>query len=775
MKQKLILLLICCCSALTAVSQSTQSEYVLCINSYTIASPWSNRVISALVKRIQTEPNVKLSVEHMRSGIINSEETYNLYKKDLFERYNKKRPLALVLLGIPSLSMRDDFRREWGDIPIILYTCVDYISNKHNFLSDGAIPLESRIPLIKLQDSYNLTLLQPNTFIAENIANITKRYPNIKSLIFLRDTRQVSLEFEDEIRYVLSRDYPQLRLEVLSPDMIEINDLINKLNTIDIEKVAVLFSSWSYLSGPKGFNLIVANTNYLIGTADIPIFTLNFADIVTDNGVMHSGVTFDADEFGEKIMTTINEVLSGVQPRDIPFYSPSKCHTYVNYEIVNSKKIKLSNLDDDTIILYAPKTFIEKYARWLIIGLVFVTLMTLLLNRFRTLKAKNTVVEKENASNKILKEKAEEANLLKSAFLANMSHEIRTPLNAIVGFSELLKDTDNKKDKEDYVSIIKMNNELLLRLIGDILDLSKLEAGMSVINPTPMNIVEVLNNSYSYWARRFADKEIRFELKVPCGACHVCLDEKTVLQVLTNYLSNAYKYSIAGTVVLKLEVESDGIILSVEDTGIGIAEDQQHLVFGRFAKLNEFAQGTGLGLSICKALTELCGGKVGFTSKEGVGSTFWAYFPTTVTIDTDTQALTKDNTQRIKSKSSSNRRKKILIAEDNESNYRLTEAILKEEYDLVRATNGEIALTLFSQEVYDLVLMDMRMPVMDGMTAVKKIRSFNNHTPIIAITANAFDTDRIAALEAGCNGFHSKPLNKDKVISNIEQLINGKR
>ena len=771
MKRKLVLLFFCCLSLLTAFGRSETNDYVLCINSYTIASPWSNRVIAALADRIQSEPRVNLNVEHMRSMLINDEEAYNLYRNDILKRYSEKKPKALVLLGNPAFSLIADLRRAWGDIPIILYASLDYTSRTNYYIGEDVIPLKDRIPIKDLQDEFNVTLLQSRIFVAENIANIVQRTPNLQSIIFLRDSRHVNYELEEHIRYVLSNDYPWVRLEVLESDVIEINDLINRLNSIDTEKVAVLFSSWSYKSDLKNFSIVVANTNYLIGTSDIPLYTLNFADIVNSNGVMHSGVTFDWIKFRQKLVGTLGAVLSGVSPRDIPFYIPKESYTYVNYDIAKSKNIDLSHLDNDVIVLNPPRTFLEKYALWILITFAFFVVIFFSMYRYNRLKIQSKLAVRENDLNKALKLKAEESSRLKSAFLANMSHEIRTPLNAIVGFSELMKDTTDENDKKEYVEIIKMNNNMLLRLIGDILDLSKLEAGMSVINPTTLDLVETLNNSYSYWSRRFAEKNIQFELLTPCEVCKVCLDEKSLLQVLTNFLSNAFKYTVAGRVSLQLEIKENGVKLLVKDTGIGIPADKQLMVFGRFAKLNEFAQGAGLGLSICKALTELSGGEIGFSSEEGIGSIFWVFFPTEVTVSEKKKKVARDNKDSLIKSSHGNKTKKILVAEDNESNYKLTEAILKNDYELVRAINGEVAITLFSQDVFDAVLMDMRMPVMDGLTAVKKIRKFNKHTPMVAITANAFDTDRIAALDAGCNGFHSKPLNKARLIKDLEQLI----
>ena len=753
------------------MAKSNERDYVLCVNSYNFATPWSNRIVQTLSKRIQAEPNLMLHVEHMRSLLINDEETYNKYTTDLLKKYANKKPRIIFLIGNPSLSLRDAIKDQWGDVPIILYASLDYTSKENYYVQEKVIPIKERIPLHELQDKYNLTLLQSDFFVSENIKNITQQYPELKSILFLRDSRHISFELEDNIRRVLSEQHPEIRLDVLTPDMVDMNDLVDRLNSIDTRKTAVLYSSWCYVSNLGNLPSTVANTRLLIATANIPIFTISFADLINEGGVMYSGVTYDTKAFYEQLSTTFDAVLAGTQPRDIPFYAPKTAHTYVNYDAAKAKNVDLSHLNDDVIILHPPKTFLEEHAGLLILSLIGIFAIGAVLYRFKLLRIENTVIQKESDLNEKLKTMAEEANRLKSAFLANMSHEIRTPLNAIVGFSELLSETEDEEEKKEFVEVIKMNNEMLLRLIGDVLDLSKLEAGMAMIKPIDMELVEMMENSFSFWARRFAEKDIIFEMQMPSKECHVCLDEKAVLQVLTNFLSNAFKYTVSGKVTLKLDVVNKGVTFSVKDTGIGIPERKQELVFGRFAKLDEFAQGTGLGLSICKTLTEFCGGEIGFSSKKNEGSTFWAHFPTKVSTKGDKKEEATVEEEQTEQKKQFQRRIRILIAEDNDSNYKLEEAILKKDFDLIRAKNGKEAIKLFTTEAYDIILMDMRMPIMDGMTAVKKIREFDKHVPIIAITADAFDTDRLAAIDAGCNSFHSKPLNRDRVLKDIERLV----
>ena len=251
--------------------------------------------------------------------------------------------------------------------------------------------------------------------------------------------------------------------------------------------------------------------------------------------------------------------------------------------------------------------------------------------RYTGITINNTKWEKMIQELKELKEKAELSDRLKSAFLANMSHEIRTPLNAIVGFSELLLSCDDMEEKEEYVNIIQSNNELLLRLINDILDLSKIESGIIERQNETFNLAKVCGELYATIHPKITTPEVKLILDASSPDCCVFLDRNRLKQVWMNFLTNAIKCTRAGYVKMGYFVKEDGFRIYVEDTGIGIPEEKHDKVFARFEKLNEFAQGTGLGLTISKAIVESAGGEVGFTSVPGAGSTFWAWFPCSIT------------------------------------------------------------------------------------------------------------------------------------------------
>lgn len=384
--------------------------------------------------------------------------------------------------------------------------------------------------------------------------------------------------------------------------------------------------------------------------------------------------------------------------------------------------------------------------------------------RYTGITFNNTKWETMAQELKEMKDRAELSDRLKSAFLANMSHEIRTPLNAIVGFSELLVDCDDPNEKAEYGRIIESNNELLLRLINDILDLSKIESGILERKREYFNMLQLSNELYTMMRQKISNPNVELLLDKPEQDCRIFLDRDRLKQVWMNFLTNAVKCTHSGHIRMGYSVENNGIRFYVEDTGIGIPKNLQDQVFGRFRKLNEFAQGTGLGLAISKAIIEAAGGEINFTSEPGVGSIFWAWVPCEISAHTGvcTFGSSQPNTQQVSEKSKT-RRTKILVVEDNDSNYTLVRHILKD-FDLIRAVNGVDAIEEVRNGNYDFVLMDLKMPVMGGLEATRRIREFDVNIPIIALTANAFDSDRISAIDAGCDGFLTKPVKRKQLL-----------
>ena len=369
------------------------------------------------------------------------------------------------------------------------------------------------------------------------------------------------------------------------------------------------------------------------------------------------------------------------------------------------------------------------------------------------------------------RDKAEASDRLKSAFLANMSHEIRTPLNAIVGFSSLLTSTENAAEKELYNSLIGHNNKLLLNLINDVIDLSKIESGYLELRPDWVNLTELLDESVAEYVHQ-VPSGVELLTNYPAHDSLVELDKLRIKQILSNFLSNALKNTATGHVEVFYEVDHQSVRIGVKDTGRGIPQNMLEKIFERFEKLDSFAQGAGLGLPICKLIVEKMNGSIGVESAgEGKGSTFWfkiPYLPAEivkaeqVVVETPKVPLGRKNIT-------------ILVAEDCESNFLLFQSILKTEYKLIHAWNGREAVALCRKHSPQLIIMDINMPKMDGYEAAREIRKFSKTIPIIAVTAYSFSSDKEKVLENGFNGYVPKPVDvhilKEKLHSTIKQNI----
>ena len=363
------------------------------------------------------------------------------------------------------------------------------------------------------------------------------------------------------------------------------------------------------------------------------------------------------------------------------------------------------------------------------------------------------------------RDKAEASDRLKSAFLANMSHEIRTPLNAIIGFSNILASTEEEQEKQEYINIIESNNTLLLQLISDILDLSKIEAGTLEFSYSNIDLNDMIKEVENITKCRMEGSGVQLIAETPLSSCFIRTEKNRLMQVINNFLTNAIKFTQKGSITFGYEIRDKMLYFHVTDTGCGIPANKKDSIFGRFVKLNSFAQGTGLGLSICRTIIEHMNGTIGVESEEGKGSTFW------FTIPYQPARLSEKKAEEFQPITVQKDKLTILIAEDNESNYRLFQSILRKEYSLIHAWDGQEAIEKFKEHRPQIILMDINMPRMDGYEATKEIRKLSADVPIIAITAFAYASDEQRVLENGFDGYMSKPINAPLLKQQIASIL----
>ncbi len=371
--------------------------------------------------------------------------------------------------------------------------------------------------------------------------------------------------------------------------------------------------------------------------------------------------------------------------------------------------------------------------------------------------------------------KAEESDRLKSAFLANMSHEIRTPMNGILGFSDLLKEPGlSGEEIQEYIRIIEKSGHRMLNTINDLMDISKIEAGQMDVTYSEVDVVVQLNELSAFF-KPFAEKkniDLILSNNLDQKDSKIETDRDKLYAVLSNLMNNAFKYTHEGSIELGCQRKGDMLEFSVKDTGIGIPGDRIDAIFERFVQADiedkEVYEGTGLGLSISKAFIEMLGGSIGVSSELGVGSRFYFSIPFIVgSTEAQSSELPETDTQKKPLELH------ILIAEDDETTFEYLEIVLEDIAEKIfHARNGKEAVKFCKENPQlDLVLMDIKMPEMNGYVATREIRKFNRKIPIVAQTAFALVGDSDKALEAGCNDYISKPIDRIELMKLIQQLM----
>ena len=613
MRKAIIMLsLFLCHFTLVYGNNQGKQEYILVLNSVNYDEVWTNGIYQSIYESFNGSQQAVHTEELMVPTIANTDEA-GIKRNSLLEKYPLP-PKAVVFIGDPGwLVCRPLFDKEWKEIPVLIcYSRKSMPSCIENLLSRN-ISDKELVPAARMMEGYNITAIHQPFYIKETLELMQRIQPEIRNIAFISDNRYISLCAQKEVEQTLADHYPSLKLHLLTTTRLSTEQLLDTISRYNRD-TGILYYSW--------FSKQIQKNNYLndniqrivYGFAHYPVFTI--ADLQVENGNFAGGHYISLSDFSQEAIHTLQKIINGTPARDIPPHTGGEPQTYLNY-----RHLKLHNTDSNlypgnAIYYQRPPNFYERNRLAIIcIIALFCALIIILVMRFRFYwQVRQEIRERE---------KAEEANRLKSAFLANMSHEIRTPLNAIVGFSTLLANEENLEERQEFIKIIENNNELLLQLINDILDLSKIEAGTLEFIYSDVDVNSLLTEieQSSRIRNQHPEIQISFEERLP--QCIIHTERNRLTQVINNLLTNSMKFTTRGSIRFGYRQEGNRLRFYVKDTGCGIPADKIDSVFGRFVKLNNFQQGTGLGLSICKTIVEKLGGEIGVESKEGVGTLFW--------------------------------------------------------------------------------------------------------------------------------------------------------
>jgi signal transduction histidine kinase/CheY-like chemotaxis protein len=608
--------------------------------------------------------------------------------------------------------------------------------------------------------------------VNKNIQLIKGLYPSTKNIALVTDNSYGGIALQALVKKEM-KTFPDLNLILLDGRKNNIYTIIEQIKKLPKE-TAILLGTWR-VDVNDGYYVGNATYTMMSSNPTLPAFTL------TSTGLSHWAIGGYIPEYrpiGKDLAKQAIDIQAGkIQQKDLYAINIPNVYTF------DAQKLKEFNIDKNilptnSILINTEGNLFIKYRFEILLivaCILLIFLLMILLFLFRTNRLKDMlmnsleqqkIVESEL---RVAKEKAEESDHLKSAFLANMSHEIRTPLNAIVGFSGLLATAENYEERDEYINIINNNNELLLQLINDILDLSKIEANTLEFVYSDIDINQLLCDIEQTSRLKAADGvQVSFVEKLP--HCIIRTDKNRLSQVVTNFINNAIKFTKEGSIYFGYKHKENNLYFYVSDTGCGIDKDVKDSVFQRFVKLDSFAQGTGLGLSICQMIVHKLGGEIGVDSELGQGSTFWFTLPDTVIEESHVSVAETNKTEVSTESPTDNKTATLLIAEDNESNYTLIKAILKD-YNLLHAWNGQEAIDLYRKYHPDMILMDLKMPIMDGYQATEEIRKDNTIIPIIAVTAFAFAEDEQRVSQSGFNGYVAKPIKPNNLKKKIVDLL----
>ncbi|MCS2566621.1 ATP-binding protein [Bacteroides fragilis] len=606
-------------SRLSAHTDKTRED-VLFLNSINFNLPWAKDVFWYTHQALQKK-NISVKAESLSVPALCNRKEAAAVVEQLRRKYDVP-PRLIVFIGDPGwIVCRELFDDVWKDVPVIITNARDRLpATLDILLSHEELTESNTVPAYEWRKGYNVTTLGQVYYVKETIGLMRQLMPDMKRLAFISDDRYISEAVRGDVEQAMTGSFPELAFEQLSTMNISTEMLLDTLKSYD-KTTGLIYYSWFETHNQDDNNYLFDHIQEIITRfVHSPLFLLAPEDL--SNNTFAGGYYVSVESFGDSLLQLIHRVLEGEFPRDIPPALGGKPAAYLCYPALQSYDIPVSLYPKEAVYINLPVSFFEQYKKEILMTVVLLLVVVSAVGYYIH------ILKRAHQRMKEAQLKAEEANQLKSAFLANMSHEIRTPLNAIVGFSNLLSMVEDKEEMLEYAGIIETNTELLLQLINDILDMSKIESGMYDFHVTQVDANQLMSEVEQVARLRIRTDEVSLSFAERLPQCVFHTDKNRLIQVLTNLVVNAIKFTSQGEIQIGYRLQdAHTLYFYVSDTGCGMSAEQCEHVFERFVKYNTFIQGTGLGLSICKMIIEKLGGEIGVQSESGKGSVFWFTLP----------------------------------------------------------------------------------------------------------------------------------------------------
>lgn len=737
------------------LSAQKKQKTILILHSYNQGLSWTDELNWSITRRINADSLIlpDFRIEYMDSKHFETEAYFEQFKQFFLGKYRLQEFHLLISTDNAAFNFLTTYRDSLPGKPPVVFCGLNYVD---------------QIP-------ENFTGIMEDIDIFSNIDIILKIHPQYKKLYFVVDRTITGNNIRAKAEQIIRESFPSLRHEFLTDYSFE--ELKTKLSTLT-EGDLVLLTTFNIdkLGNPISYDHIL---ELITPLCKVPIY--GTWDFYLNKGIVGGKITRAATH-GKLAAEVALKILKGAPAGSIPVQTGSTEFIFDN-NFVKKYGITKSRIPEEAKIYNSPYSFIKENLLWVVfLSVVFLLMLLVILVLVKLFSKEKQIRKKEQLFNQEIRNKsielenalqlAEKSNQLKTAFLSNLSHEIRTPMNAIVGFSDLLVSNSGDKKLEEYVTIIRASSSQLLSIINDIIEMSMIDTNQVFLHFGPMNVNLAINEvCSSFKVTMDQDSRVTLKQNLPPGQdIDIISDEVKFRQILSNLISNALKFTESGYVEVGYFLSGGFLEFYVKDTGIGIDPKHHEEIFERFWRVEHtdysLFRGLGIGLTLSRSFVKLMGGNIWLHSEPGKGSTFYFTIPFK-------QAVNKKEgpgePQIVDFKNHV-----ILICEDDENNlYYFKELFSKTSTFILWAKTGKEAVKICSENPnINLVLMDLKMPEMNGWEATKIIKSMRPDLPVIAQTAHALTIETSQLNTKGFDDYVTKPIKKSELFEKIYRYMN---